>query len=69
MHKVSKEILAEFESKYGLDIFEGSTIMRLAISNLLSNPPSDDKRKNLIIACKDDETFSVFLKNLLQVAH
>lgn len=39
--------------------------MRLAISNLVSNPPSKENSQSLIISCKNDETFAVFLKTIL----
>jgi len=42
--------------------------MRLAITNLLKNPPSEEVRQSLIIACKDDETFAKFLTNILEEA-
>ena len=65
MHKVSKLRLSDFESLYGLDLKEGSTLMRLAISHLLQNPPTKENMQTLIIACKDDETFARFLKNIV----
>jgi hypothetical protein len=65
VHKVSKEKLKELESKFGLDLTEGSTLMRLAISNLLQNPPTDKNVQNIIISCKDDKAFAVFLKNIV----
>jgi hypothetical protein len=65
VHKVSKKNLKELESKFGLDLTEGSTLMRLAISNLLQNPPTDENVQNLIISCKDDKAFAVFLKNIV----
>ena len=65
MHKVSSEKLSELESKFGLDLTEGSTIMRLAISNLLQNPPTSESIQGLIISCKDDKAFAVFLKNIV----
>jgi hypothetical protein len=39
--------------------------MRLAISNLLANPPTIENSQNLVISCKDDKSFSVFLKNIV----
>jgi hypothetical protein len=65
VHEVSKEKLSALESKFGLDLTEGSTIMRLAISNLLQNPPTDESIQSLIISCKDDKAFAVFLKNIV----
>jgi hypothetical protein len=65
VHKVSKERLSDLESKFGLDLTEGSTIMRLAISNLLQNPPTEGSIQNVIISCKDDKAFAVFLKNIV----
>jgi hypothetical protein len=65
VHKGSKEKLSEFESAYGLNLTEGSTIMRLAISHLLQNPPTNENIQNLIISCKDDQAFAVFLKNIV----
>ncbi len=40
--------------------------MRLAISNLLSNPPTVEKRPALVISCKDDGAFAAFLKHVLE---
>lgn len=65
VHKGAKEKLSELESKYGLDILEGATLMRIAISHLLSNPPTNENIESLIISCKDDQAFSVFLKNIV----
>ena len=65
VHKVSKQKLSAFESTYGLDLNEGSTLMRLAISHLLQNPPTKETVESLIIACKDDDTFGKFLKNIV----
>jgi len=65
VHKVSKEKLKDLESQFGLDLTEGSTLMRLAISNLLQNPPTNESVQNLIISCKDDKAFAVFLKNIV----
>ena len=65
VHKVSKIRLSEFESLYGLDLKEGSTLMRLAISHLLKNPPTKQDMQSLIIACNDDDTFAKFLKNIV----
>ena len=42
--------------------------MRLAISNLLANPPSEEIKQSLIIGCKDDETFAAFLNTILAEA-
>jgi len=39
--------------------------MRLAISNLLSSPPTAENLQKLIISCKDDETFATFLKSIV----
>ena len=68
MHKVAKERLSEFEAKYGLDLTEGSTLMRLGISHLLSTPPGKETSQSIVIACKDDDTFAKFLKNILEEA-
>lgn len=65
VHKVSNKRLSDFESLYGLDLSEGSTLMRLAISHLLQNPPTKSSQESLIIACKDDDTFARFLKNIV----
>jgi len=65
VHKVAKERLSNLESKFGLDLTEGSTIMRLAISHLLANPPTSENVQGLIISCKDDKAFAVFLKNIV----
>jgi hypothetical protein len=53
------------ESQYGINLTEGATILRLAISNLLSSPPTAENLQKLIIACKDDETFARFLKGIV----
>lgn len=65
VHKVSDIRLSEFGSLYGLDLKEGSTLMRLAISHLLAKPPTKESMRELIISCKDDETFAKFLKNIV----
>jgi hypothetical protein len=54
--------LSDFED-YGIDLTEGSTLMRLAISNLLASPPRKDTSQGMVIACKNDDTFAQFLKN------
>ena len=66
VHKVSKEVLDSLMSKYGLDVTEGTTLMRLAISNLVSNPPNTNNIQNIAISCKDDSTFVAFLNNILE---
>jgi hypothetical protein len=42
--------------------------MRLGISHLLSTPPGIETSQSIVIACKDDDTFAKFLKNILEEA-
>ena len=68
VHKVSKDVLSDVEKKFGLDLTKESTLLRLAIANLLSTPPDQEKCQNLVIACNDDNTFAKFLNNILEEA-
>ena len=60
---MARKTLSDFED-YGIDLTEGSTLMRLAISHLLATPPRKETSQGMVIACKNDDTFAQFLKNL-----
>ena len=51
--------------EHGLDINNGSTLMRLALSNLVSNPPNQSLIQNVIFACRNDKTFKMYFERIL----
>jgi hypothetical protein len=59
MQYVSK-ILPDLMEGHGLDINEGSTLIRLAISNLVTNLPKEINIQKVIFACRNDATFKMF---------
>ncbi len=62
LKKPMNEKLSEFDN-YGINVNENSTFIRLALINLLINPPNHDNI-NLLIACLKDEAFDKFIEKI-----
>ena len=67
MEYVSK-ILPDLMEKYGLDISEGSTLIRMAIANLVTNLPGENNIQKVIFACRNDKTFNMFFDRKLDTS-